>query len=408
VVRQQCNAKPSSAVAGAGSDVFDTLRNSLATIDWQAWLLPLVWVVAILLVIIIGSRFVCPRTDEGCIKPKVWAYALTILVGILAIGLLGGATLLFIERDTYQAFVGITTVIATGVLAICLLLFALAMAYGLVRPSPCTLQIGFGILLLLTICEILLSLLCMYWVYSLGLVPGDALDSMFGVARTHIDSFLSTILDQPVAVAEGIVCKTYQTCCMSPALALYEHDSASGITDGVDGGAQDTAGFYNESSSGVADTVTMPPVYSNRSTCLAPSQHQGVGTDLELTLHDPSTENFCAYTSGAPAHLLIAPPLGTCLLLEELSGSEFVLDSCKAKFCESGIDGYIEFVSMFVRMLQKYGWPIAAGFATLVVLQMILACNLRRVALLARSKQRKASQIAYIEGNLKPVYSERV
>jgi len=129
---------------------------------------------------------------------------------------------------------------------------------------------GFWLLLLFTILEVLLSLLVIYWVYSLGLVPSDTLDSLFGSARSHIDTFLSTILDHPVAVAEGIVCKTYQTCCWSPALALMQHDEGSGeITGGFDGGAEFGSGFYNASSTAPYETGTVSDRTSHQTCSLS-------------------------------------------------------------------------------------------------------------------------------------------
>lgn len=58
----------------------------------------------------------------------------------------------------------------------------------------------------------LVSFLVSYWVYSLGAIPSDTLNSLFGDSKENIDTFLADILERPLSVAEGLVCKTYQKC----------------------------------------------------------------------------------------------------------------------------------------------------------------------------------------------------
>jgi len=376
------------------------LKNTLNSIDWQAWLIPLIWVLGILIVISFVRGIVCPKSGRPA---RTISYVFIVLVGALAIGILGGAILLHVERDTYRAFVGNQTIIVCVVFGCVLLCFASAMAYGLIRHKVCILRIGFWLLVLLTICEVLFALLCIYWVYSLGLVPSDALDSLFGNARKHLDDFLGTILDQPVALAEGLVCKTYQTCCFTGVHDDLEYGSAIeyGVNDrGFDGGADDIG-------SGAFNATVSAAVNTNQTTCLA--QHEGTLTDVEITLRDPSTPAFCAYTSGAPQEMLVAPPNVTCTLLDHLASSEpWSLANCRRNFCEQGTDGYLEFVNMFVNLLQKYAIPLAAGFATLVILQMVLACNLRNSANAAVSRRAKKKDVKYVDDTLFPTYSERV
>merc|ERR1719421_683028 len=80
------------------------------------------------------------------------------------------------------------------------------------------LRLGFYLLVIFAMVEVAFTLLLAYWIYSLGAVPTDALVSLLGDAHRHIDTFLARVLDQPVAVTEGVVCKMYQLCCRDPAL----------------------------------------------------------------------------------------------------------------------------------------------------------------------------------------------
>lgn len=162
-----------------------------------------------------------------------------------------------------------------------------------------------------------------YWIYSLGGVPSDALVSMLGEAHRHVDSFFAHWLQQPVAIAEGLVCKAYQTCCHDPRLEVISNADSSDVeVDGVDQIADVTSGEMasgsGEMGSGEMGSGRLVPTRTNvTSHCLASPQHEGASNDFELTLRDPSMPSFCAYTSGAPPLLLIAPPRATCTLIAE-------------------------------------------------------------------------------------------
>jgi hypothetical protein len=202
------------------------------------------------------------------------------------------------------------------------------------------------------------------------------------------------------------VCKTYQTCCYSEKLSLMADDS--GGSDGVDEtGDVDLANLTALAL--LANGTYSSPTATNHSkhTCLVPAEHNGATTDLELSLQDPSADNFCPYTSGAPAHLLVAPPAGSCLILESLvSSDDFTLAACQTNFCESGTSGYLDFVRLFIGVLQLYALPFSILLAILVLLQLVLACNLKTVAhRTAQEAKWRKNSVAY---NASPKYTENV
>ena len=405
VERDDCATRPTAAVDSAADNVLDDLRAKLDSINWEAWLIPLIWLACCCMVLSIVNRILCPKTQTAF----TIAYGLCFVVASLACGGIGAAYLLHTKREVYDAYVGEATIIGGGIAASAVLLFTVVMTLALATDASRVLRCGYWLVLVLTTLEVVSSLIVCYWIYSLGAIPSDALTALFGDARAHIDGFLAEIFDKPVAVAEGLVCKTYQLCCRDPAL----DDGPRGLTgadrtDGVDSVADAASGDPNAASESASGTYIANPYNSTH--CLAPAQHQGATTDLELTLRDPSTENFCPYTSGAEPRLLTTPPIGTCAVLEGLtSDADFNQARCQANFCTSGTDGYLDFVSMFVSLLQRYALPLGVVLVLLVVLQLILACNLKQAARLSkREKQLRKAQAEvdiYVD---RPMYTESV
>ena len=193
------------------------------------------------------------------------------------------------------------------------------------------------------------------------------------------------------------MCRTYQTCCRSVKLANVSHARVDLGSGGVYGGYSGSGEVDGDFGSGTSVVAEVPPTAtSNATNCLAPTEHQGGATDLELSLVDPSTPNFCAYTSGASAKLLFAPPPATCQLIETLDAS-FHLDECRETFCESGIDGYLGFVRLVVELIQRYAVPLCLVGATLVLAQLVYAVNLRRTAQHARSRAARKKEMLEME-----------
>lgn len=299
--RADCVAAPLSNPAGFNGDIFKGLQDGLSSIDWQAWLIPLIFLMVFLIIFSFVRKCICPQGETS----RTIAYVLLFVVGALSAALCGATILIFVRRDVYADYVGWPTIITSGCVGLALLVFVITMGYALSVRQACMLQTGFWLMLVLCVVEVLLSLLVCYWVYSLGAIPGDALDSLFGNYRESIDGFLAGLLETPVAVAEGLVCKTYQQCCRDPQLDDVDLDGSTG-TGTVGSGESGSGG--SESGSG----HVIPAVANlTHATCMGAAEHSSFN-DLDATLRDPSTDNFCPYTSGAPRHMLAAPPQAVC------------------------------------------------------------------------------------------------
>ena len=122
------------------------------------------------------------------------------------------------------------------------------------------------------------------WIASLDEISADQLETLQGTSDgIHEGKFGAAAL----AEVEGFVCRTYQKCCRDPAL---ETPVSSEVGSGAD----------------------VEIVYTNR-TCL--QAHEGVGSDIAITMEDPSKENFCpcarhaaTTTSGRPRRHRPTPP----------------------------------------------------------------------------------------------------
>ena len=390
--RDGCTTPPTDDVEGTSTVLLDGLRDQLGAERWEAWLVPAIWLVSLLAIGPCVRSLLCPSGGRS----RVIAYTLCAALLLISLGGLVGASFLFVEHATYAAFVGLPTVYALAALCAAVLLFTMIMLLALAWHADCTLRLGFWVLLILIVLEVLGILLVVYWIYSLGAVPSDALNSMLGEARLTVDSVLS----QPVSVAEGLVCTTYQTCCRDDALAIIDHaqegdtgvDEGSGVAAAIGAIAAASSGELGSGdwASGDVRQGTVPRTARNSSHCLAPPQHEGATSDLELSLRDPSTPNFCAYTSGAPAALLIAPPPATCQLVQTLAAADgFSLSSCRSDFCRTGTDGYLAFLRLFTELIRRYALPLSAFAAALVLVQLVLAFNLRSAGQHARRRAAK-------------------
>jgi len=246
--------------------------------------------------------------------------------------------------DAYAAFVERRTVTATAVSAGGVSAFGLLVLYAVWKRRSCLCLCGYWALILITLALVALTLFLGYWVWTTDDIPVDSINSLRGTDLSqHVqrfDDWLARELAVPLSVVEGAVCSTYTMCCRDPAL-------------GVRGA-----------------------VASGNVTCIAPQE--GLTSDLEVTLQDPSSPNFCAYVTGAPPHLLVEPPRGVCDLLDRMLDG-FSLSQCQEDFCGSGIDAYITFVNQMVALIQQYAVPLAAAMGVLVLLLVIWACNVRYV-----------------------------
>ena len=110
-------------------------------------------------------------------------------------------------------------------------------------------------------------------------------------------------------------------------------------------------------------------IFAANRTCL--QQHEGTGSDLALTMQDPSKENFCAYLTGSRS-FSAAPPERVCQLFDLVSPTR----QCRASFCLLGTQGYFDFVLSLVASLRQYATWIGVGFSVLVLFQVVLIVNL--------------------------------
>ena len=202
-------------------------------------------------------------------------------------------------------------------------------------------------------------LLC-WWVYVLEDVPNETLATLQGKDDGRYEGELGA---DTLANVEGFVCVLYQKCCRDPQL-----DLAGEVGSGDD-------------------------VQAVNRTCL--HGHEGMGSDVEVTLQDPSSPKFCPYVTGSDRRF--APPSGICNPLDRV----FALDDCRENFCLSGAEGYYNFLNKLVGFIKQYAIGFGGLFATLVLVQLVLLVNLwnlRRTfkADLARRREvRHSSELGY-------------
>lgn len=182
-------------------------------------------------------------------------------------------------------------------------------------------------------------------------------------ARLHHRSLLlSTVTASPcryegrlgssaLTEVEGFVCQTYRKCCRDPILDLSPTD--------VSGDLESSSG----SGSGISDDFTL----TNR-TCL--QQHEGTGSDVAISMEDPSSEKFCPYVVGN--EIRIAPPTGICNPLN----LTFPLAACQKNFCLTGSEGYFDFLLNLVAFVRYYGKACCSIVGANVFIQSVLLINL--------------------------------
>ena len=383
MLREGCTTAPRAPVEGTGTRLLDSLRSQLSSMQWHSWVVPLLCLIGLCG---IGAWFrSCLCNSKRARRVSYGLSTMMLLVGILT---LVGSAYLYVEHAQFVAFVNLPTLYTLAALSAVVCLFNMAMLVSLAWRAECLLYLGAWVLLLLILVEVVGIFIIAYWIYSLGGVPSDALVAMLGEAHRHVDTFLSAIFSRPVALAEGLVCKTYQACCRDDAFAIIERaiEDSEAIVDGVDADAEGTGS--GESTSGEVLVRVVLSSVNATTHCLAPAQHEGATTDIELSLRDPSTENFCSYTSGAPKSLLLTPPPAACQLVQAYARADgFSLEECRANFCREGTDGYLSFLRMFTELVRRYAEPLAAAASVLVVVQLVLAVNLRTAAKVAGKRR---------------------
>jgi len=114
-------------------------------------------------------------------------------------------------------------------------------------------------------------------------------------------------------------------------------------------------------------------------------------TDVEISLEDPSSANFCPYVTGSTVR--IAPPTGICNPLDHV----YSLDTCREHFCTAGAEGYFDFLMNLVAFIREYATWIGGGFSLLVLVQLVLMLNLWNLRHRFREQDKMAEETAAAE-----------
>jgi len=248
---------------------------------------------------------------------------------------IAGLCIYSIISGIIKEFVGLATLIIAAASAGVLHIFTFVVIIAVRCRLGVVTLLSHWVLMLLVIVQILICLLVAYWVWSLDGISYDLLAELVGESGTaHASTFISNALATPISVIEGFSCTTYQQCCRPPNMSPGD--------------------------------------------CSPP--HEGSDNDVLVALRDPSSDNFCAYLTGAPRETLIQPPPGVCLLIDGIV-PDMDFAACQASFCDSGVDGHVAFVTKIVNVIRRWAGPIGGGFFVLVLLQLIYACNVRSARL---------------------------
>ena len=200
--------------------------------------------------------------------------------------------------------------------------------------------------------QVVMSFLLCWWVYVLEDVPNETLATLQGKDDGRYEGQLGA---ETLTNVEGFVCILYQKCCRDPQLALA-----------AEVGSGDNMQAVNR-------------------TCLY--SHEGVGSDVEVALADPSSPKFCPYVTGSDRRL--APPSGICNPLDRV----FPLTACRENFCLTGPEGYYNFLNKLVGFLKQYATGFGGLFACLVLVQLVLLVNLWNLRRRFKAEQAKKNEV---------------
>ena len=293
--RSDCTLAPVAPVDSAGkSELFGIELKE----EWLQWLILGAWGLGLLAFLGFWRECFCPKRGS----PRL-IVAISILLGTFGVLLLTFACYCIYYsfsslhghiEGVVATYVGRTTLYVSAAVGGFLGLLALLTFFGLCCRSPRALCAAIGTYLVVILAQIALTVLVLLWINNLDAISADSLEALRGDSNgLHAGKFGAEALSE----AEGITCRTYQTCCRDPGLDL-----------GNSGGAN--------------------------ATCR--TAHEGTATAIALALEDPSNPDFCPFVSGA--RLNFSPAQGVCNLLE-IAVSELSLPDCQADFCPTGIDG---------------------------------------------------------------------
>jgi len=335
--RTDCSAAPTTPV---DSSEVGSLFGYAVPEHYIQFLYLAVWALAGLAFVGFCRAIFCPRRGSACL-----INAISLLLMLVGAALSAAALVsLRSDLDLVEAYVGDTTLYGCTATGAALGLIGIVSLWGVCRRSTCALSIAFWVYVLVLLAQVGMTALLLYWIYSLDDVTNDSLNVLRGTAGgIHDGSFGAVGLKE----AEGLTCRTYQTCCRDPSLDLMASAAA---------------------------------------TCM--DAHEGSATDVSIAFEDVSSPNFCPYVSGA--RLSFSPAQGVCDVLE-WAIDDFSQLRCRADFCTLALDGYFQFVRQVVEFLREYGYMFGGGFAVWTLFQLTICVNVWNIRRRFR-KERRAVQ----------------
>jgi len=345
----------------------------------------------------------CPISSAA----KTITYVLATLSFVAGAGACAGCVLaITVYNDIAQGLVSMNTLYIAMAASGCVTLLSPFVVLVTCKEWTLAMNPVFLILLALAVLQAIAGLALAYWVYALDGISYDMLAEIVGESsQMSVASWVDQAFATPMSVIEGFTCTAYQRCCRDPALDNLFPPSppaAPAPFDIVSSGDAGSGSGDAGSGSGLNElinvfTSAVDAASRNESaTCAQP--HEGTTTDVVDASLDPSSAHFCAYLTGAPVWTLVAPPAGVCPLLEA-SVAGLSLSECQANFCPSGVDGHVAFVELVLAAIRRNAIPLGAIFCTLVLLQVIYACNVRsaRLYILEQSDQTSAAAAYVVE-----------
>ena len=353
-----CTVKPAAAVEGAETSEFMGREISA---HWMQYLWIAVWVLGAIFVLGCARVFLCPKEGSKLFMNLTSTIMITAGLALFVVSLIGYLNLavpyISMVAIEVEALMGVVMLYVIGIVGGVIMLVGLTTLLGICCKSACLLIVMQMFWIVLLLAQVALAVFLFYWVQALDDVSADTLSNLQGVGDGVHEGKLGA---DALKEAEGFMCRSYQRCCRDPALDAPAH-------------AETGSGEVNMAAAG------------NR-TCLA--SHAGTSSDVAAAFDDPSTPSFCEYISGSSETVALKP--NTC----DAVNTFYSLETCRANFCLLGAEGYFEFVQSLLALAREYATWLGAGFAVLVLFQIILMANLRNLRKRFAREKKAKTQVA--------------
>jgi hypothetical protein len=256
------------------------------------------------------------------------------------LGLAGFCIYMLSNFEVVGKFISRGLVVAGLFIGLFIFFFALLGLWGASRThkrgTKAVLSIFFGMLFAMVVVELILVFSMVMWVDEVSKASADT-GEQFGTSIVADSSSTADdegdgggIVDEVVTEVEGFACRTYKSCCWTPA--------------------------------------------ANQTTCTQTHSGSSVGS-AAAAQQDPSAPSFCYQVTGSSASddEAAGAPEGLCQSLAESSvDGKAVLDlaECKAEFCDAGVEGFETFVITLIKWARSELTPLAIVLGSFIVLQM--------------------------------------